>query len=474
MQRAHAKDFGGYTRSGLERLLGHAAQRASALEAPVVVSITLRARHFDPLAILQSIYEPGERHLYLEHPARGEALAGAEAVAETSASGPARETELRQWAEDLLSRTISAGDLESPFAGPHFLVTLPFFKDPARAEPAFPAAHAFLPRWQVAGREGLYTAVANLLLQPGEDPAPHAARLWAAHEKFQAFDYGQAEKPPPTPQLARAKEVGTPEAFEKAVAEALRQIEAGAFHKIVLARAIDQRATAPLDPLDPLERLRARFPACMTYSAANGRGQTFIGATPERLLRLAQRTLQTEAIAGSIARGTTAREDAALARALLQSDKDRREHTHVIDSLTRRLQELGLTPQWAAQPRLLQLANVQHLHTPVTAPTPDNLHLLDAARVLHPTPAVGGVPRGAALATIPTLEPFPRGLYAGLVGWFDHRGEGELLVALRCALLSGETARLYAGAGIVPGSTPAKEREETEVKLQALRGALFG
>ena len=277
--------------------------------------------------------------------------------------------------------------------------------------------------------------------------------------------------------------------YRAAVSPALDYIARGAFQKIVLARALDftsgsdsdsASASATADsfhPLRILNTLRERFTDCHSFSLANGRGQSFIGASPERLLRVRARRLLTEALAGSAPRGASASEDAALGNALLHSEKDLREQRHVLDSILRRLEPLGLARGSSLthpeHPSLRKLANVQHLHTPVEAALPDGVRLLDALARLHPTPAVGGTPREAAVAHIGELENFPRGLYAGAIGWIDSRGDGEFFVGLRSALIDGASARLYAGAGIVAGSSPDREFDETEIKFRAIRDALL-
>jgi menaquinone-specific isochorismate synthase len=126
------------------------------------------------------------------------------------------------------------------------------------------------------------------------------------------------------------------------------------------------------------------------------------------------------------------------------------------------------------QPQLRRLANVQHLHTPVRATLPDGVRLLDVLAALHPTPAVGGSPRAAAVACIRELEGFPRGLYGGALGWLNARGGGEFFVGIRSAVVEGARARVFAGAGIVAGSTPEKEFAETELKFKAMLDALLG
>jgi menaquinone-specific isochorismate synthase len=260
--------------------------------------------------------------------------------------------------------------------------------------------------------------------------------------------------------------------YRAAVARALERIGRGEFEKIVLARAQELTADEPLHPLRVLNGLRQRFPDCYAFSFSHGRGPSFIGASPERLVRVSRGGLETEALAGSMRRGVGASEDAALAAALLRSEKDRREHQQVVEDIVARLAPLGIVTEAATAPQIRRLANVQHLHTPVRGTVPAGVHLLDVLAAMHPTPAVGGSPREAALAAIRDLEGFPRGLYAGALGWMNGRGGGEFFVGIRAALVEGAGARLYAGAGIVAGSTPDKEFAETELKFKAMLNAI--
>ena len=144
----------------------------------------------------------------------------------------------------------------------------------------------------------------------------------------------------------------------------------------------------------------------------------------------------------------------------------------MLDSICRRLAPLGLALEFPAEPTLRKLANVQHLQTPMRAVLPESVRLLDVIARLHPTPAVGGSPRDAAVPRLRALEGFPRGLYAGALGWLNARGGGEFFVGLRSALVDGTSAQLFAGAGIVAGSSPEKELAETELKFRAIQEAL--
>ena len=145
----------------------------------------------------------------------------------------------------------------------------------------------------------------------------------------------------------------------------------------------------------------------------------------------------------------------------------------MLDDIVARLAPLGVAPEFSTRPHVRRFANVQHLQTAVRATLPPGVRLLDVLGALHPTPAVGGSPRAAALSRIRELEGFPRGLYAGALGWMNARGGGEFFVGIRSALVAGATARIYAGAGIVAGSTPEKEFSETELKFKAMLEALL-
>ena len=441
---------------------------------PSLVSITIQVEDLDPLAVLESIFEPGERHFYAERPSEGWAVAGAESALTFSTSGPGRFGACQEFIDAALADAVAVGDEAAAFGGPHFFGAFSFL-DAVGADEPFEAARLFVPRWQVARRGGRTTAVANLLVGGDAPVGPLASRVWRAHAKFRSFDFRPPDLPGGRPGAHSAvSERGGRLAYERTVGRAAGRIARGDFEKIVVARAKDVRAAGAFHPLRMLNGLRQRFPECCAFSVANGRGQSFIGASPERLLRVEGRVALTEALAGSAGRGASASEDAALGSRLLHSDKDLREQRIVLDAILRALEPLGLELRHPPRPLLRRLSNVQHLHTPVEAGLPEGVRLLDILGRLHPTPAVGGSPREAAVTAIGELEGFPRGLYGGALGWIDARGSGEFVVGLRSALVDGTRARMYAGAGIVAGSSPANEFLETELKFRAMQDALLG
>ena len=431
-----------------------------------LVSISLALPPPDPLAVLELIFDPAQPHFYAERPSIGTAIAGAEVAVRRETAGAGRFRELRDWAEETLAHTIAVGDVNAPLGGPHFFTAFAF-REEAEAGQPFAAATAFVPRWQVGLAGGTGTAVANLLVGPDSDLEALALRVWRAHRRLREVGEGGGTEQA-RPAAARPARFSLSEAgdYRNAVARALEQIGRGE-HDFA-----DLHADQPLHPLVALNGLRQRFPDCYSFSFSDGRGPSFIGASPERLLRVSRGVLETEALAGSAPRGGSASEDAALAAGLARSDKDRREHEQVLADIRARLAPLASELEATGAPQVRRLANVQHLLTPVRGVLRHGAHPFDVLAELHPTPAVGGSPRGAALAAIGELEGFPRGLSAGALGWLNARRGGEFFVGLRSALVDGRSARLYAGAGIVAGSTPEKEFAETELKFRAMLGAI--
>ncbi|MBF8290312.1 MAG: Chorismate bind protein, partial [Chloroflexi bacterium] len=245
----------------------------------------------------------------------------------------------------------------------------------------------------------------------------------------------------------------------------------GRLDKVVLARRVDLRASVELDVPNALRRLALIAPESTVFAFRRD-GRTFLGATPEQLVRTEGRELRTVAVAGSIRLGANAAEDAVLARTLLASEKDREEHAIVVSSIRGLLAPITDRLEVAAGPSVMTLRHVQHLVTEIEGTLSEANGLLALAARLHPTPAVGGEPRELALALIDEHEGFDRGWYAGPIGWLGADGDGELCVALRCGLVDHTRATLFAGCGIVADSDPDQEWEESRIKLRAVAGAL--
>jgi isochorismate synthase len=272
-----------------------------------------------------------------------------------------------------------------------------------------------------------------------------------------------------------------PEEYAAAVSAAMKRIRHGDLRKVVLARTVVVAADRELDPKQLLWRLRAVDPDCYVFATpelALEREEiiptgVLVGATPELLVSKSAEGVAATPLAGSAPRYGDPDEDRGSADCLFDSAKDREEHALVVEDVARSLEPLCEELSWPKEPELLGTANVWHLATPFRGRLRTSVHsALDLVAALHPTPAVCGTPRDAARRALGELEPIDRGCYAGPVGWVDADGDGEWAIALRCAEITGTTARVFAGAGIVADSTPEMELDETERKFRALLDAL--
>ncbi len=271
-------------------------------------------------------------------------------------------------------------------------------------------------------------------------------------------------EPAPPPTRFAIGSPRTPAQWTAMVEAALVAIARGVVEKVVLAREVVIEGDASFDPAAVLRRLVTQQPGSFVYATGD-----FVGASPELLVRRRGDTVESRPMAGT----AVADGDAASLRALAESVKDQREHGFVVDAITDALGAVCRELEVGGVPEVAVFGHVAHLATPFRG----RLHVpaltaLDLARRLHPTPAVGGTPTGAALDVIRELEGFDRGRYAGPVGWVDARGDGEWAIALRGAELDGTRARLVAGAGIVAGSDPVAEWAETQAKLEPMLRAL--
>jgi isochorismate synthase len=267
---------------------------------------------------------------------------------------------------------------------------------------------------------------------------------------------------------------GGPDAYVERVQRALAAIRAGAFDKVVVARAVHVTAGSSIDPVAWLVALRERFPACTLFAVGEG-DAVFLGASPERLVSVRGDTVETVALAGTAPRGASAAADRALGEALCDSRKNGQEHAFVVQHLQSALAACCDDLQVATEPKLLKTRTVQHLCTELRARLRADapVSLLELASRLHPTPAVGGAPRDAALLWLAENEAVERGWFAGPVGFLQSNGDGEFDVALRSALVRGRSATAWAGAGIVARSEPRAEFTETELKLRTVLGPLL-
>jgi menaquinone-specific isochorismate synthase len=463
-------------RNQLHQLLLDCQQSLTDKYQTKIVSISQEIYPLDPLAVLQEISEPCQRHFYFEkRDPIGDnsfAIAALDSAIHLTVAGTDRFTLAQNFIRSCLASTITIGAERLPFSGPHFFCSFTFFDENSAANAYFPPATIFLPKWQITRRQDSCTLVANALVEKDINVKTITENIWETFDRIASHKYRKLRNIINSSISLKQIPVNDASQFKTSVKSALELIESQYFSKIVLSQAINVISQTPFSLIDSLNNLRLSYPDCYVFSTSNDKGQNFIGASPERLISIHNNQLLTDALAGSAPRGKTEAADAKLAQELLESEKDIREHQVVIDFIIDRLSKLDITPDFSPIPRLLQLSNIQHLWTPITARIPADIHLLKILAQLHPTPAVAGVPRDIALEQIRRCESCDRSLYAAPLGWIDARGNGEFAVGIRSALIDGDRAILYAGAGIVAGSEPEKELAEIQLKLQPLLNAL--
>jgi len=337
----------------------------------------------------------------------------------------------------------------------------------------FPDALMSIPRLLLRRDGGAEDATLTVTVPvtPDDDPVEVAEAIQAEVERARNLPLDAAiVEIAPTPVLRR--ESPQAETWKGAVAAAAGDVRAGRFDKVVLARTERIACAAEIDVAATLRRMANGNPTGMVF-AIGLPGAVFLGASPETLVSLRGGVLKTTPLAGSIARGETEEEDERLARRLLRSQKDRIEHEVVVGAILQGLDGIGIDVHAAPDaPVVVRNRTVQHLATPITGVVRPGVTAVDIVGRLHPTPAVGGYPREAALAAIREREGFDRGWYAGPVGWCGPDGDGHFCIGIRSALVRGTDATLYAGCGIVADSDPETEYAETRLKLQAIGAAL--
>ncbi len=415
----------------------------------------------------------GDRWFCWEQPERaGFALAGLGAAADVVSRGPERFRDVASGCAELMHGRVADEPGESPAgAGPVWVGGFAF--DPVGGGnpewSSFPPARLTLPEVSLLRRDG--RTYLTLTAMAGADAGPTLARLEARLASLRQAALPMSD-PHPTASVTIASRLA-PDRYEAAVARAVERIRSGGLEKVVLAREVVVDAPAAHDVAALYGAIRELFPSCFCFCCGTAEG-SFLGASPELLIRREGAGAATVALAGSTRRSADPAVDDHLGERLLRSAKDRSEHAIVARRIERALRPHSIWVASEPEPQVVRVANIQHLATPVHAQLSHPRSAVELAGLLHPTPAVGGEPREAALTAIAELEDMDRGWYAGPVGWMDASEDGEMCVALRSALVRDRRAHLYAGAGIVADSDPAAELAETELKLDALLPLLAG
>ena len=373
----------------------------------------------------------------------GEGVVGWGAAARFTPSGPDRFAAAADWWREFTDGLEVTDEVGLPGSGPLAFVSLAFADDPGDSVLIVPEI--------VVGRRDGVTWITEITAGGGPGTGLHAVK--------------PVEVPSGVRYAAGQLSVtGYREAVRQAVAR-LRESD-GALGKVVLAHDLVATVPGEVDVRYLLHGLAERNPNCWTFSVDG-----LVGATPELLLRRTGHSVSARVLAGTVWPHDGVDIDT-LAAGLLESAKNQVEHRYAVESLAGSISPFCRELTVPAEASVLRLRNVLHLATDVHGELKDDISLLTLAEAVHPTAAVGGTPREAAVRLITELEGMDRGRYAGPVGWIDGSGDGEFGIALRCAQVSGNTVRMFAGCGIVADSDPDSEVVEANAKLVPMRDAL--
>jgi salicylate biosynthesis isochorismate synthase len=422
----------------------------------------------DPAAFAAGSRLASDRWFCWEQPDRGFALAGIGSAAQAVSRGDDRFSDLAgECARVMHERAAEEPDELPAGAGPVWATGFAFSprggSDPLWS--SLPPALATLPEITLTrGPEGAFLT-ASIYLEPGVDPAGLLKRAAGRIASLRA-----APLTPADPHPSAASQISgrfPPQRYERIVAAAVERIRSTKIEKVVLARELTVEAPTAHEPAALFGALRDLFPSCFCFCVGTGQA-AFLGASPELLVRRSGAVAATVALAGTTSRSADPAVDDHLGEAMLRSPKVRDEHGIVVRRIERTLRPHAVWVHAEAQPFVVKVGNLQHLATPIRAQLAESHSAIELAGFLHPTPAIGGEPRGPALQLIQELEGIDRGWYTGPVGWMDAAEDGEFCVGLRSALVRDREAHLYAGCGIVADSDPAAELQESELKFEAL------
>ena len=448
--------------------------------SPEYVITSLPFDSIDPLAVLETMGKPGEFQYFWEHPRQDFAISAGEAVHIIREYGAQRFDKTGSKVEEIKQRSATFSRIPHSMSGMNLFGGASFFDKPLSGVwSSFGNSSFVLPKWTII-RDGKFAMVTFVL--PFDKTETFEQFIYKLTEEIEQFVNSVSRK------LEQSDIINGNQYSQLAVesfnTEKSRQrwlqnvdhakdlIEQNVFEKIVMAREERVTTDRQANATKLLHHLRIEYPDCYSFLYQVNDQAAFVGCTPEKLLSVESERLYTDGLAGSISRGKTATQDEILGRKLLNSGKDLREHQFVVDSILEKLEYYSSDIDVPEHPGIRKFANVQHLHTPITASLHKSIDILALLKKMHPTPAVGGYPQDQALPYIQQLEQIERGWYAGPIGWINENGRSDFAVAIRSGLIQPNKVRFYAGCGIVKGSDPEAEWRETELKLVPMLNAL--
>lgn len=325
-----------------------------------------------------------------------------------------------------------------------------------------------IPEFMFTNYKNNYYLTMNLLASKSADAGMLADQLQVMGNDFLN---GEAFAPQDL-RIEKETEID-PMKWKQSVRQATEEIKEEKAEKIVLAREVRLHFNQQANIASVIQKLSETQRTSYVFAFEN-EGDCFIGATPERLVKVEENILLSTCLAGTAPRGKTVEEDRKIGKHLLMDHKNRQEHEFVVNRIKNGLLKSCENIEIPKEPVLLTLENLQHLYTPVTGQLMEGYTIFNIIEELHPTPALGGTPTKESLAFIREHELLDRGWYGAPIGWVDSNHNGEFAVAIRSGLIQGDEASLFAGCGIVADSEPEMEYEETKIKLLPMLNVLGG
>ncbi|MBM6618050.1 isochorismate synthase [Bacillus suaedaesalsae] len=451
--------------------------RAKEKATPILVSLTTEITDIDPLLFYMAGKElfTGEG-VYWKEPVNGETIVGLGVLQtiQSNKNSNKRFQDIKEQWNCFLENMIHTNITESKHArGPILFGGFSF--DPTKAKTElwsdFPSAQFYLSKYTLNQIDNQLFLTSNRLVKP-LDHVETVINEMECDEKQLYVALKKMKRNSIHDPSYKEREIDV-ENWLNSVETVVTHINEGKLEKAVLARELKLEADEPFSIQAILQNLVMKQPTSYIFAIDSG-VSTFIGATPERLIKKDNQQLLSTCLAGSIKRGSTIEEDLQLANELLEDPKNLAEHQFVVDMITKELKSVCRAISKPDNPTIFKARDIQHLYTPIVGEVKDHVHLFEIVERLHPTPALGGFPQDKALEEIRTYEQLDRGWYAGPIGWMDGDGNGEFAVAIRSALFKQHEASLFAGCGIVAKSEASKEYEETMIKFKPMLNAIGG
>ena len=429
-----------------------------------ILSISVPVSQTDPLTSLHLIAEKHQfRFLWDLSP--GLCISAGGHCQSLDLSGPKRFENAQRFSDEIFTRLIDTSPSPT-FSASKILFSFSFFEQIKSNEKSLDdqfSLQAVLPKWQLTAKDQMSFLRLNSVAQNHSDVREAIEKLWTIREKINKspllIDTDLKEN-----LLMDNFSNEWKSQYRDSLAKGIELINAGDLDKLVLATSQTLSLKEPLDPLKVLSRLRVQQTNSCRFLWQKNNDESFFGASPERLISLNQNKLIIDAVAGTAKKGDNGKE-------LLASSKDLREHYFVVNSIVDQLLRKGINANYSSQPKLIIQGHLIHLHTLIRAFVKDKSPL-ELVKVLHPTPAVAGLPLKKSLSWLRALEPFDRQTYAAPIGWIDQNQNSEFRVAIRYGHVRGNELRLFAGAGLVKGSTIDGEIQEVALKFEVLRNQL--